>query len=94
MTQLRQKMLEELQDRKITAPALGLVRDLVVRSDSRSFGVAGSSSVRRASGFLQITVSQEPRHQHVRLYPHPPPPPGLLSIRYYQVRVFNRLRGS
>jgi hypothetical protein len=44
VTQLRQKMLEELQGRKITALALGLVQDLVVRSDSRSFGVAGSSS--------------------------------------------------
>ena len=32
------------QGRKITALALGLVQDLVVRSDSRSFGVAGSSS--------------------------------------------------
>jgi len=43
VTQRRQEMLEEL-GRKITALALGLVQDLVVRSDSRSFGVAGSSS--------------------------------------------------
>ena len=44
MTQLRQKMLEELQGRKITALVLGLVQGSVVRSDSRGFGVAGSSS--------------------------------------------------
>jgi hypothetical protein len=44
VTQLRKKMLEELQGRKITALALGLVQGLVVLSDSRGLGVAGPSS--------------------------------------------------
>jgi hypothetical protein len=41
---LRKLMLEELQARKITALVLGWVEDLVVRSDSRGFGVAETSS--------------------------------------------------
>jgi hypothetical protein len=48
VTQLRQKMLEELQGRKsgwkITALVLGLSEGSVVRSDNRGFGVAESSS--------------------------------------------------
>ena len=48
MTHLRKIMLEELQGRKsgskITALVLGLVEGSVVQSDSRGFGVAGSSS--------------------------------------------------
>ena len=48
MTRLRRMMLEELQGRKsgskITALVLGSVEDSVVRSDSRGFGVAESSS--------------------------------------------------
>jgi hypothetical protein len=48
MTHLRKMMLEELQGRKITVlmllVVLGLVEDSMVRSDSRVFGVAGSSS--------------------------------------------------
>jgi hypothetical protein len=44
VTHLRKMMLEELQARKITALVLGWVEDLVVRSDSRGFGVAEASS--------------------------------------------------
>jgi hypothetical protein len=43
VTHLRKMMLEELA-RKITALVLGWVEDLVVRSDSRGFGVAEASS--------------------------------------------------
>jgi len=50
VTQLRKQMLEEIQGRKsgskitVLVPVLDLVEGSVVRSDSRGFGVAGSSS--------------------------------------------------
>ncbi len=53
MTQLRKKMLEELQSRKLLAVVLGLVEASVVRCDSRGFGVVDHP---RYPFFLPVAV--------------------------------------
>ena len=66
MTQLRQKMLEELQRRnyshRTAKTYVQIVREFAEQSLTRTRG-----SVRRASGFVQIPLSQVPRRETLGL---------------------------
>jgi hypothetical protein len=62
VTHLRKMMLEELQGRKIIALMLGLVEDSVVRSHTRGFGVAGSSSKCAVASIVCRPLDRVPRN--------------------------------